>query len=158
MTLEQIIGRLAHITCVSVWDADSLWACMEEVRVAYEQGHPLIPVRELLAYRIVRKLAVQDKWGGEAMNKAFLWQEDLPKGGFPSGLDDRRDILAVADMLEKSGVLSIKRSKSETKYALGPKSVVQPILDTQSFPEALNLRKYFERDHRRVSARLLNAN
>lgn len=155
--LEELVGRVAQVISAHVWDADSLWDLLEAARGGFEEGHPLISVRELLAYRIVRKLAAQDKWGGEAKNKAFLWEEDLPNGGFPAEFTNRREILDVAHMLASVGVLTTKKSQGEVKYALGEKSVVQPILDNRSFTRIPQLRKYFEKDARRVSSRVLAA-
>jgi hypothetical protein len=153
--LEQIVGQVSQVISSDVWDTDSLWSVLEAARVGYEEGHPLISVRELLAYRIVRKLAAQDKWGGEAKNKAFLWEEDLPNGGFPAEFTNRREILDVAHMLVSVEILTTKKSQGEVKYALGSKSVVQPILDNRSFSTCPGLRKYFEKDARRVSSRAL---
>jgi hypothetical protein len=154
--LEDLVSRVAQVISSNVWDADSLWSVLEAARAGFEEGHPLISVRELIAYRIVRKLAAQGKWGGEAKNKAFLWAEDLPNGGFPSEFTNRREILDVAQMLVSLAVLTTKTSQGQVKYALGDKPVVQPILDNQSFSKIPQLRKYFEKDARRVSFRVLS--
>lgn len=154
--LQKMVERIAQVTVAEVWNVENLWAIMEAAHLGYMEGHPLIPVRELLAYRIVRKLAAQDKWGGEAKNKAFLWEEDLPNGGFPAEFSEKREILNVANRLASVGILTTKTSQGKTKYALGEKSIVQPILDAQSFTGFLELRKFFERDTRRVSSRSLS--
>ncbi len=132
---------------------DILDAC-EEARRGYEDGEPRISLRELIAYLILAKLARQDKWGGTSRNKNFLWGSDLPKGGFPKNVVDDRDVLQVADALCNAGVLTRKRSQGKMKYALGDKSIVQPILDRKHFANVATLRNYFDRSPRNVSARL----
>ncbi|MCC7387304.1 MAG: hypothetical protein IT431_00905 [Phycisphaerales bacterium] len=137
-------------------DGDALWALLEHLRVSHEEGQPLIPLKEMIALRILRKLELKDCWGGEAKNKAYMWAEDLPKGGFPHGYCNRRQILDVAHRLMNAGVLTTKPSDGQIKYALATKPVVQPILDARSFESRDDLRRYFEKDAQLVPSRLLN--
>jgi len=133
-------------------------AC-EEARRGYEDGEPRIPLFELIAYLIISKLAKQDKWGGTALNKNFLWAEDLPNGGFPKGICAKRDILQVADSLFNAGLLVRKTSLGKLKYALGDKGIIQPVLDSADFRNvARAVQKIFDRSPRQVPARLLKYN
>ena len=78
--------------------------------------------------------------GWRALKKTFLWASDLPRGGFPKEFCTDRDIQEVANVLYNANLLTRKKSRSELKYALGAKSIIQPILDSKSFPdELLNL-------------------
>lgn len=134
-------------------------AC-EEARQGYEDGEPRIPLFELIAYLIISKLAKKDKWGGTALNKNFLWAEDLPKGGFPKGICTNREVLQVADSLFNAGLLTRKKSQGQLKYALGEKKTIQPILDSTDFSTAAprSVHKIFDRSPRQVSARFLKYN
>jgi hypothetical protein len=150
-------GRVV-VYCFSIYGAEDLWQAMEVARKEYEDGEPRIPLREIIAYLILRKLERQGKWGGTSLNKAFLWSEDLPKGGFPKDLVERRAVFDVASELERHGILQTKKSSGQKKYALGPKAVVQPILDAKAFENRPKLREFFERDGIRQPSRLLNYN
>lgn len=153
--LEAIVGRVADVTCAAIADGTEAWGLIEAARQGYEDGQPHIPLLEMLAYKIVRKLATMDMWGGLSKNKDFLWEEDLPSGGFPSQWADRRQILDVADVLRREGVLNVKTSQGQSKYALGDKKMVQAILDTKAFKGVPSLRAFFERNPIRVSVRYL---
>ncbi len=97
-------------------------------------------------------------WGGTSLNKNFLKASDLPKGGFPKEVVSDRDVQNVADTLYNAGLLSGKKSQGRMKYALGEKATVQTILDNKHFENVPQLRKYFERSPKQVSARLLSYN
>lgn len=154
--LEAILRRSARVLCVPVSNTDDLWMVFQEARQSYEDGEPRISRREVVAYLIVRKLAALHKWGGKSSNKAFLWSEDLPKGSFPKDIATDREIIDIANMLAREGVLVTKQSQGKPKYGLADKSVVQPILDTRSFASCRRLKKFFEKDPIRVSSRRLD--
>jgi hypothetical protein len=156
--LEAIVGTTIRVYCLPILSAQELWAAFEMARAEYEDGEPRRPLRELIAYLIIRKLALQDKWGGCSQNKAFLWGSDLPKGGFPKDLVASRAVMDVAAELERCGVLVTKTSEGKRKFALGEKSIVQPILDSKCFTNFPALRTFFERDGVMVSARSFNFN
>lgn len=69
--------------------------------------------------------------GGEAKNKAFLWADDLPNGGFPAEFTNRREILDFVHTSVSVEILTTKKSQGEVKYSSGSKSDVQPILDNR---------------------------
>ncbi len=157
--LQEIVGRDCSFYPIRVTCGEILCQLCQLVRHEYEGGEPRILRREALAYLIVRKLQRLDKWGGESLNKNFLWKADLPRGGFPKEILDHREIYAVADTLVRQGILTTKDSKTSLKYALGDKREVQPILDNKSFTQFtgfIELRKFFERSTDRVSVRILN--
>lgn len=155
---ERMIPRGARLYCLPVTCSEDLWQALETARQEYDDGEPRIPLRELIAYLIVRKLERQDKWGGTSLNKAFLWSENLPKGGFPKDLVDKRAVFDVARELERFSVLATKVSNGQKKYALGAKPLVQPILDSRSFANVPGARAFFEREPTRVTIRLLEYN
>lgn len=152
--LEAIVASKVVLTCAAVAGEDDLWRILETAREQHEDGLPRIPLREVIAYLILRKLAAQGNWGGQAKNKAFLWVDDLPNGGFPKDICDRRKILDVAHRLCNEGILVMKEGKD--KIGLGDKAVVQPILDNRSFASMPALRKFFEKEPTRVSCRILD--
>jgi len=155
---REILRRDISVYAISpTCDEDILGAC-EEARRGYEDGEPRIPSRELVAYLILAKLARQDKWGGMSLNKNFLWEYNLPKGGFPKDVVDDRDVHQVANALYRAGILTRKTSEGQTKYALGEKATIQTILDNKHFANVPKLQKFFERSPKQVSARLLSYN
>jgi hypothetical protein len=161
---EKLVAMLPRDICVyhvPVTCAEDFWQAIETARAAYEDGEPKIPLREAIAYLILKKLERHDYWGGGSANKAFLWTANLPKGGFPHDIVDQQMVLAVAIELERVGLLQSKNSCGQRKIALGQKSVVQPILDQKSFRVLLpdvhrKLVKFFEGDNQRVSIRVLD--
>jgi hypothetical protein len=155
---ERLVQRRASVYCITPTCPEDLWQAFEDARTAYEDGEPRIPLRELIAYLILRKLEKLDRWGGTATNKAFLWSENLPKGGFPKDLVEPRVVLDVARELERHNVLQTKTSCGQRKFALGAKNIVQPILDSKSFESIPALRSFFERGPVRVRASLLDYN
>jgi len=137
---------------------DILEAC-ETARLEYEEGHPRIPIRELIAFLIIRKLERQDMWGGESVYKNFLWAELLPKGGFPKDVVSKRDVFEVADVLVNAKILQIKTSEGRPKYALGHRPTVLAILKDKAFENMpKSVRNYFDRSRKHVPARLLDYN
>ena len=159
--MELLLSRETCIYCIEASCAEDIYAACDTARLQYEDGEPRIPVREALAFLIVRKLAMMDRWGGTSVNKNFLWAEDLPKGGFPKDLLERREILDIAEALVKFGVLTYKTSSGQRKYALERREIIQPILDQKSFishPRHRDLRGYFERKADRVTVRVLDYN
>ena len=105
-----ILGReFAVYTILPSSSADILEAC-EEARRGYEDGEPRIPIRELIAYLIVAKLARMDKWGGTATNKAFLWASDLPKGGFPKDIVDSERLPSASGLHADLKLLRARRA------------------------------------------------
>lgn len=154
--LEELLKSRVVVYCAEIACDDDLWAILEEAREAHEDGQPRVPLREVIAYLILRKLESQGKWGGEAKNKAFLWSDDLARGGFPKDLCDAREIMNVAQELAKADILSFKKSEGKSKYALGEKGIVQPILDSHSFTSQPSLKKFFERNSKRVNCRILD--
>jgi hypothetical protein len=155
---RQIIGREIMVYSVSPTCSTDIWETCEEARNGYEFGEPLIPLRELIGFLIVSKLEKQDKWGGTAKNKNFLWATDLSKGGFPKDLCTDRQVLEVADALCAHNVLVRKGSQGETKYALADVATVRRILDSGAFANVPTLRKFFDRSPRWVASRLLRYN
>ena len=107
--------RVSIYSLEPLCDAD-IWQACEEARLAYLDGQPRIPRRELVAYLIVRKLRQLDKWGGAASYKSFLWEDDLPNGGFPEEAGGARSVKDVADALCNAGVLVRKNSEGSWKY------------------------------------------
>ena len=112
----------------------------------------------MIAYLIIRKLERLGKWGGTALNKEFLGVDDLPNGGFPKECSNTREILEIADKLSSMDILSRKLGDRQWKYALGPKEIVQPILDSRAFEGMPKLQNYFNRGQVFVSARYLDYN
>ncbi len=154
---EAMLGREAMVYVINGGCAEDVWSACEAARKEYEGGEPSIPIREAIAFLILRKLERQGKWGG-TNNKNFLWSRNLPKGGFPKDIVEPCMILDAAEALVRAGVLQVKTSQGQRKYALGDKSVVQPILDTRSFASQPSLAKFFGRAAQRVSIRTLDHN
>jgi hypothetical protein len=157
---RQILEREVSVYSISVPNLEALWNACEEARRAFEDGEPRIPLRELIAYLIVAKLAKHGFWGGTSLNKNFLWCSDLPKGGFPKTVCSDRDIQQVADALCNAGILSRKTSQGRPKIALGERATVQNILENRSFANvrSRSLQNYFARSPQNVPARLLSYN
>ena len=156
---REIMSRTVSVYSINPASSEEIYAACEQARLAFEDGEPRISLRELISYLIIAKLARQDKWGGTALNKNFLWKSDLPKGGFPKDLCSDREILEAVNVLWNEGLLTAKKSEGERKYALGAKNIIQPILDSKSFPgEMRSLRNYFDRSSRQAPARLLSYN
>ena len=153
------IGRSTSVYNIDPPTSTEIYEVCEQARKAYEDGEPRIPLRELIAYLIIAKLARQDKWGGTALNKNFLWATELPKGGFPKDICTDRDIQDVASTLYNLGFLTGKKSQGEMKYALAAKELIDPILKFKSFPsDCMNLQNYFNRGTGHVSIRRLDYN
>tara|TARA_R110002111_G_scaffold177181_2_gene243222 strand:- start:6224 stop:6952 length:729 start_codon:yes stop_codon:yes gene_type:complete len=121
---------------------------------AHRAGEPRIPKRELIAFCIIAKLARGDYWAGESMNKAFLYKEDLPKGGFPSFIS-KSDVFNAADALFNAELLKRKSSNGKLKYGLSNKSTIQPIIDNRSFSGNRKMIKWFQKGSETVPAREL---
>jgi hypothetical protein len=152
---KNTLHRAAMVYHVPVGSAEDLWGACEEAFNAYEYGEPRIYLRELVGFLIVRKLDRLGRRGG-SNKKGFLWADDLPKGGFPKDLVSARDVNDVAAELVRVGVLETKLSMGQKKFALGDIRIVQSILDSRSFENVPQLRKFFEGSGRLVTARLLN--
>lgn len=150
--LKQRLSRRALVYLVNVMDSTQLFSACEEAKRSYENGEPSIPLRELIAYLIIRKLDRQGKWGGVALNKNFLWREDLPKGGFPGDIVNKRDIFDTAEALLREGVLTDKTSEGEQKLALGPRNIVAPILQYKCFTAVPRMAKFFNKSNKLVPA------
>jgi hypothetical protein len=148
--------RRASVYAISPQGPEDIWQACEVARMGFEDGEPRISQREVIAYLIVRKLERQKMWGGVALNKNFLWQDDLPKGGFPKDLCDAREILEVADVLATADILSRKTSQGEMKYALGTHEVVWQILSAKAFEGHLKLQNYFNKSRKYVPSSLLD--
>ena len=156
---RQKVGRSISVYTIDPPTSTEIYEVCEQRRRAYEEGEPRISLREAIAFRILAKLARLDKWGGTALNKSFLWASDLPRGGFPKDICTDRDILDVANTLFNLGFLVGKMSQGEMKYALARKELIQPILDSKTFPaEAHSLQNFFDRSKGYVSIRRLDYN
>lgn len=157
--LDAFVGRTVSVHVTEVTCVEDLWQICDIARLQYEGGEPKVPLREALAYLIVRKLERLGKWGGTSLNKNFLRSPDLPKGGFPKDILVPSEILDIAEQLVRFNVLTAKTGDNERKYALAGVELVQSILDTKSFashPEHFGLRNFFERDSTRVTVRTLD--
>jgi hypothetical protein len=157
--LQKLRSALNRRVCVySVTpscSADLLKTC-EEAFEAHGNGEPLVSSRELFAVLIVAKLARLGKWGGTALNKSFLWVGDIPNGGFPNEISDRREIAQVADAMFNDGILVGKKSEGKMKYALGDKATIEQILEDKSFENVEHgLQGFFDRSPRHLPARHL---
>lgn len=150
------VQRRVSIYVLEPLNSGDLRRACETARVAFENGEPHLSTRELIAYLTIRKLERLGKWGGTALNKNFLWAEDIPNGGFPKVLCDTRKILEVADALFNAGLLTRKKSEGKWKYALGPKATVQPILESRGFAICPLMEKFFSKDNAFESAMLLD--
>ena len=158
---DQLVNRIGHravVQAVAVYDSDTLWEACDAVRKAYNAGEPLTGVREVIAFLIIAKLERGKYWGGGSLNKAFLWANDLPKGGFPKDIATDREIIDVAAALVREGILTSKKSKAKSKYALGDKAVIKQIVNSKQFPDSASLRKFFDKSPRLSSARLIEYN
>ena len=113
--------------------------------------------RELIAFLIVAKLRRQNKWGGGAKFKDYLWMDLLPKGGFPKEIS-KRDIRQVADALCSVGVLKNKVSEGQLKIALGDKAIIEEIIEERQLIHLEVLEKFFRKDKKLVPTSLLNFN
>lgn len=155
--LEEMLRRNVKVYVVNAGCTEDVWTICETARQEYEDGEPTVPLREAIAFLIMRKLKGQGKWGG-TNNKNFLWSKDLPKGGFPKDIIEPRDVINVAEALVRADVLQVKTSQGQRKYALGNKRIVQPIFDARSFASQPTLCRFFERIPKRVSIRTLDYN
>jgi hypothetical protein len=90
---------------------------MCEILRRHQQGEPYVPLRYAAAVQIFRKLQKHKYWGGEALNKSFIWASDLPKG---RGITDAiaPHVLLVANELATRNLLKTKHSRGDLKYAL----------------------------------------
>lgn len=159
--LEKLAEKVHRDVCIyhaeGARNGQDIFDRCSEALESHLGGEPKITERELIAYLVVAKLARRDCWAGTAKNKAFLWSDDLPSGGFPKDISSR-DILDVADALKNAGILKSKRSQGKTKYGLGDKATVERILSEKDFAGHHSMQKYFRRGNRTVSARDLTKN
>jgi hypothetical protein len=81
---------------------------------------------------------------------------DIPNGGFPNEISDRREIAQVADAMFNDGILVGKKSEGKMKYALGDKATIEQILEDKSFENVEHgLQGFFDRSPRHLPARHL---
>lgn len=115
--LEAMLKGESTVYKIAPACSEDIWIACESARASYLDGHPLISLRELVAYLIICKLIRYKMWGGESLNKNFMWSDDLPKGGFPKEVVESRVVVEVADVLYGCGILSRKESQGQYKYA-----------------------------------------
>ncbi|HET9131592.1 MAG TPA: hypothetical protein VFO86_11620, partial [Terriglobia bacterium] len=94
--LRKMVGRKVTVhPPISASSEEDIWQVCEQVKQGYEDGDPRITLREAVAYLIVRKLCIQDKWAG---CHGYLWAHDLANGGFPKDLvTSPRYVIDVAE-------------------------------------------------------------
>ena len=155
--LEKMLQRNVKFYLVNAGCPEDVWEICEIARQEYEGGEPTVPLREAIAFLIMKKLKKKGRWGG-TNNKNFLTCGDLPSGGFPKDIITPRDVIDVANALVLRNLLQTKVGGGETKYALGEMRVVQPIFDDRSFISQPALRRFFERVPKRVSIRTFDYN
>jgi hypothetical protein len=63
------LGKLISIYPIAAGSAEDIYKVCEQARLAYEVGEPLVPLREILGYLIIVKLAKRGAWGGTALYK-----------------------------------------------------------------------------------------
>lgn len=154
---EEILGREYAIYDLQPTAADHISDALWEAFRAADRGEPLMSQREAIAFLIIAKLRRQNKWGGSAKFKDFLWIDLLPKGGFPKELS-KRDIRQVADKLCSVGVLKHKESEGQLKIALGDKATIEHIIEQRQLIHLEPLEKFFRRDKKLVPISMLNYN
>lgn len=112
LRFECILLHVAGPTCV-----DDICNAMREVLRRHEDGEPHVPIRYAAAIQIFRKFQKHKYWGGEGMNKAFIWADEVPNGrGVSSAIAPVA--LMVAGELANRDLLKSKRSNGKLKYAL----------------------------------------
>lgn len=96
---------------------DQISDAIRELLRRHDDGEPHIPIRFAAAIQILRKLQKHKYWGGEAMNKAFIWADDLPKGRGVTAATSGTTMLVAAELASR-GLLKSKRSNGKLKFAL----------------------------------------
>jgi len=97
-------------------DSTDIYDALTTLMNSHAAGDPQLPIRLVAAVQIIRKLKRHGYWGGESLNKNFLWGEDLPKGGMSRAVQPI--CREVAAELVQKGLLKSKPSKNRVKFAL----------------------------------------
>ena len=129
---------------------DELRACVE----AHRSGHPRVPLRLVAAVQVIAKLMRHGYWGGEALNRAFLWLDGLPNGGMSADVAPHARDLALE--LVNRGLLKSKQSNASLKVALKRdcRKQLHEMLHLEIHDRSLQ--EWFARDARSISARELD--
>lgn len=152
--LEQQLRGRCVVYCTAVSSISELLDAFDVLRSQHELGEPRLPRKLVVAILIVKKLMVQQMWGGK--DKGYMWSRVLPKGrGIPEEFSDV--VHEVANYLKNHGVLVPKTSKGQSKYALNSsdRPAIHRIVEHRRF-EDLSLMRILERDPRTASARILD--
>jgi hypothetical protein len=137
-------------------NATDIYAAVVETLTLHESGEPFIPLNLAVALLMLRKLIDNDRWGGDASYKAYMWADDLGRGrGIPE--DFRGNVPGIANTLALKGLLKTKRSQGKTKYALNPdaRKQIYDLLNDQKIHDE-GLERFLLDARRTVSTRLLD--
>lgn len=131
--IREKLGTLVPILVVSVGAIEELRATLMRVCDLHAQGLPHAPLDVVVGLLMVRKLDQERMWGGNA--KGFMWADNIPKG---RGLDAKFEgrVPHVLNMLYQRGIIVLKTSQSQKKYALNQdrREEIYDILRARKFP------------------------
>ncbi len=153
--LRQKCQRKTPIVVAEAYDAVTIYGSIADARKRFENWEPVMPLRLVLAVLIVRKLNKSNFWGGN--DKSYLWGDDLPKGGMPSGVSPAQ-IYEVANALLLKNVLQVKPSGRQKKYALNPgcRDVINQLIADGTVVDE-SLRRVLTKGNRELPASLLDS-
>ncbi len=139
-------------------DSTDVYSALVETLKRHADGDPPVPIRLAAAVQMLRKMKKHKYWGGEALNKAFIKAEDLPKG---RGITEpvQGSVLEVAAELADRGILKSKTSNGRPKYALNADRIteINAIMDLNLAALSQGLQRYLLKSDQTVSARELDA-
>jgi hypothetical protein len=112
LEFECILLHVVGLACV-----DDIYGAMSEVLRRHDAGEPHVPIRYAAAVQIFRKFQKHNYWGGEGLNKAFIWADDVPNGRGVTGAVAPYALMVAGEMANR-GLLKSKRSNGKLKYGL----------------------------------------
>src|SRR3990167_2580587 len=115
--VRQRIGTRTTVDLATIFDRDALTEAVDQAIAAFDAGEPRLSMDVVVALLMIRKLAREQMWSGNA--KGYMWADDIPKG---RGLDEKyaARVPNVVNVLLNHGYLVRKTSQHTSKYALNP--------------------------------------
>lgn len=115
--VRQRIGVRTPVELATIYDSAALKQAVENTIAAFDAGEPRLSLDVVVALLMIRKLAREQMWAGNA--KGYMWADDIPKG---RGLDEKyaARVPNVINVLLNHELLVRKTSQHTSKYALNP--------------------------------------
>lgn len=153
---EQLLMRYEIVECEAPTCAQDVFECASAAVAAHAEGDPKVPRRMAATLLVLRKLKRGGYWGGESVNKNYLWPDEIAKGrGVPEEYaPDARD---AANTLINLGWMRRVKKQGSWKWCLNldRREDIHTLLDTRATTDQ-TLSAYMHNDRRMVSARELD--